>query len=855
MSGDILGWLERWVGLMARWRYAVLLAAAALTAASLALALEELRIDTDTAGMISPETAERRNVAALHDAFPQFRDVLVLVLDGDVVEEVEAAGASLARALQAAPGFANVFAPESDPFFRRNGLLYLAPERLSGLADRLAASAPLLTALAADPSLPGLFDVLGLAHRNVGTGAVPEATLADLTGDVAAVAEAAANGLDRRLSWRRLLPLGEAAEGTSRRLIVTQPRLDYATLSPAAETVREVRRLAREAGVDGSSVRLRLTGDVALDFEELKSAEAGGKAAAGLSLAAVLALLGFAYRSPALSISTLVTLVAGLIWSAGFATLAVGRLNLISTAFAVLFVGLGVDFAIHFCLRYREEAASGGRALERAARGTGRGLAIAAAGAGIGFYAFLPTDYRGFAELGLISGSSMFIALGATFTLLPALLATFGKVRPGGLPTHDPWRWLDRTVARHRRAVLFAAGIAGLAGLALLPRLSFDFDPLNLKDPATESFSTYRELVRDPRNGFEAAEVVAPDLAAARGLATTLAGLPEVASVRSIESLVPDRQAEKLAIIEDMAFFLAGALQPGTTAASRESRTEAAKRLLAILAEPGGGEGLWQAKTRLAAALAPFLGDEPALAELEARLTGYLPVLFERLRTALEAGPVGLDDLPAGLARRWLAEDGRARLQVLPVAGLAGSKRFVDAVLARAPTATGTPVMVVEGSRIVAGAFIQATLTAVAAIALLLLLLYRSLTLLALTLAPLALAAVLTLATSALFGPALNFANVIVLPLLFGLGMASAVHLVERRGQLAAGGELMATTTPRAVLFSILTTLASFGSLAVSAHRGMASMGVLLTIAIVYMLLATLVVLPCLMALTDRRSG
>ncbi|MDX1426175.1 MAG: MMPL family transporter, partial [Kiloniellales bacterium] len=176
----------------------------------------------------------------------------------------------------------------------------------------------------------------------------------------------------------------------------------------------------------------------------------------------------------------------------------------------------------------------------------------------------------------------------------------------------------------------------------------------------------------------------------------------------------------------------------------------------------------------------------------------------------------------------------------------AARHRFVRAVRAVAPNASGATVEMTEGGRAVIDAYRQAAATAVVAIALLLLVLLRRLAAVVLVLAPLLLAAVLTVAATVVFALPFNFANVIVLPLLFGLGVASGLH-IELRARQAGPQRVLSTSTPRAVLFSALTTVASFGALALSRHTGTASMGVLLTIAICLTLVSTLVVLPALL--------
>ena len=228
--------------------------------------------------------------------------------------------------------------------------------------------------------------------------------------------------------------MGEAVDAqANRRFIVIQPVLDFASLQPASKGMRAVRRLAAENDLDPAhGVRIRLTGSVALEDEELQSVEQGMGLAALLSLTLVMGLLLVGLRSGRLIVATAAALIMGLIWTAAFAFAALGALNLMSVAFAVLFIGLSVDFGIHFGLRYQEavDARDGhAEALRRAASGVGGALTLCAVAAAIGFYSFLPTDYRGLAELGLIAGTGMFVALFANMTVLPAFL-TLMPLRP-----------------------------------------------------------------------------------------------------------------------------------------------------------------------------------------------------------------------------------------------------------------------------------------------------------------------------------------------------------------------------------------------------------------------------------------
>jgi hopanoid biosynthesis associated RND transporter like protein HpnN len=826
-----------------------------VAAAALVVTLQYLRVDTSTTEMISPEVPFRRHHAAFQRAFPDFKETIVAVIEGAAPERVDQAASALADELRASAQFTAVDYTAGDPFFARNGLLYVPREELTTLTDRLAAAQPLLAALAADPSLRGLADFLGLALTHQNAGSKPASELDGMFDAMARAVEAQQANQFGELSWRRALTGADAP--AARAIILAQPRPDFTSMAPAAAAIGALRATAADLKIaPAQGLQLRLTGAAALDTEELESVGAGALLASVLTTLAVAALLVWGLRSLRLIAATLIALAVGLILTACFATLSIGRLNLISITFAVLFVGLGVDFGIHFVLRYQEALAGGVReraALRAATAGVGGPLSLSALCAGCGFLAFVPTDYRGLAELGIISTAGMVIAWLASLTLLPALLAIL----------HPQLKPLERRPARRWRLPRpgFVVTVAALAGIASLPALSavtFDFNPLNLKNPESESMRAFASLAADPETSPQVIDVLAPSLEQADALATRLEALPEVGEARTLSSFVPQAQDDKLEQIESLAFYLGPALAPAdkATPPSPEERRAVFAELQALLANASVGPG----GARLAAALAG-LGERPSdatLAELEARLMGTLPGLLERLRQAFEAGLIDRQDLPAELRARWVNERGEARILVrpaLPITDNAALERFARAVLAVAPAATGTPVVVMQGGEAVVHAFREASALSLAFITLLLAIVLRNLRDLVFVLAPLALAVLFTEASAVLLGLQLNFANVIVVPLLLGLGVSGALHVVMRWREQGRVGDLAATSTPRAVLFSALTTVASFGSLAISSHPGLASMGLLLSIAIFWSLVCSLWILPSILALASPREA
>ncbi len=828
-----------------------------LAAASLFYSLGHLRIDTDTTDMISQEVPFRQNHLAFKRAFPAFKETIVAVIDSDIAERSEAAAKALADTLRAKDDqFLRVELPGDDPFFRQHGLLYLSLDKLAALSDQLAQAQPLLAALADAPNLRGLADFIELVRANADDPALAGDDLNRLFNGMTDVVDAAGTGEPKELSWHQLLDLGSSLTG-SRRLVLIEPVLDFQTLNPGAAAIRTVRESAASLDIDAAhGLTLRLTGSTALEYEELQTVSGGAVWAGLLATTGISILLVWGLGSVRLISATLLTLLVGLVITAGAAALLVGRLNLISVTFAVLFVGLGVDFGIHLCLRYKEairQKLEHAGALRETLAGIGSPLTLSAFCAGLGFIAFVPTDYQGLAELGIISAAGMVVAWAVSLTFLPALLDLMplpaSPAVRAGCPARRAW------TERYANIILGLALILAVSSMPLLLRVSFDFNPLHLKDPASESVSTFLELERNPDTAANIINVMATDDVQAASIVNLLNGLQETGSVVTLESFVPKDQDAKLGIIDEMSFFLGDLIPGDLSPLSPEAQGMALADLGSTL--QGLGDGKSDGAARLQASLAAFAktsgADDVALRDLEQRLTRHLPTLLGQLDEALLAGPIARQDLPKDLIDQWVGEGGEVRILVRPAIGIADNKaltRFADAVLRAAPNATGAPIIITQAGRAVVDAFIEASGIAFGLIILLLIVILRRISDVLFVLTPLALAILFSGATSALLGLPLNFANVIVLPLLLGLGVSGAIHVVMRRRQRHGNDEpVVGTSTPRAVLFSALTTVASFGSLALSQHPGMASMGLLLTIAILWSLICNLIILPALLGL------
>ncbi|MSQ68864.1 MAG: hypothetical protein EXR83_11875 [Gammaproteobacteria bacterium] len=837
-------------------RWAVMLAAALLTALAVAYTRENLGIDTDTTQMIDVRLPYRQANRALAAAFPELPGDIVVYTQAAHAGTAEDAANALAARLRERPDIARALSqPGGGEFFARNGLLYLSTDELWTLDARLAQAAPLLGTLAQDPSLRGLFGTL----RTALTRPLDAAQQAQLGRVFERLASALAGPAAGSLHWRDDLFAGPAGSTPRRSFVLIDPARAAISFQPQAPALAALKALLVELQPQWPEVTFRLTGATAMDTEELVGVAADAQLTTLLSFALVAVVLMWGLRSPAMVLAVLLTLGCGLLWTAALATYWVGSLNIISVCFAVLFIGMGVDFGVQFAMRYWEECARGERgaqALHATANGAGGALVLAAVGAAISFATFVPTSYRGLAQLGVISSFSMLVALIANLTLLPALLSVLPT--PRVRPRRAGGGGFARGLIRHAAAIRWTALALAAASVVLVPRAEFDPNPVNLKDPRSPAVRAFLELAADPSSSPYYIQILAPSLAQASRLGAELAQLPSVERAITLTSYVPGDQSEKLAIIDAMRMALIGVIDVAPEASPEPAAELAAlaefahtlaanQAQLTLPAAAAGAERLGAALAQLQGSAA---GSPAAVPALRARLLGDLPQTLTRLRELLSTQGIRADTLPSDVQARYVARDGRARVEVYARENLNDSgamRRFVQAVRQVAPAASGAPVELVVGSEVVIDACIKASLAALVLTILLHAVVLHGWVDALLVAAPLVLAMLLTVATSVLLGFPFNFANIIALPLLIGLNNAYGAYLVVRRQHSAGLAPLLESSTPRAVMFSGLTAVASFGTLAVSQHPGMAGMGVLITLSLAYALASALIVLPALM--------
>lgn len=838
---------------------AVLVLAVLLAGGSVIVARNWLGIDTDTDHMFASQLPWRQRSIVFAREFPQFSNTLVAVVRAPTPEEARITATALAQKLAADPGhFRSVRTPGISPFFDREGLLLLSRSDLANVLNTMLQAQPLMGPLAMDPSARGLFQgldlmVAGVRHGMPGSLATYDAGLEQ----VAVTLDDGLRGHDVPLSWQDLLMPTLTGFSGHLQFVLTEPVQDNHLLEPgAAATKALVRAAASLPEVKAGRASVDYTGSVPLSDEQFQSLTQHVLPMMLGSALLLLLWLVLALRSWRLIVPVVLTLIVGLVFTFGFAAVAIGRLNLVSVAFTVLFVGLAVDFGIQFSVRLharQRDDRTFAETLHEVAMKVGSQIGLAALATACGFLAFAPTHFTGVAELGIIAGIGMLIALLCTLTVLPALLTLMatrktsrhGVPLPGGAAA-------DRWLARRRSTVLIAFAVLALGGLWGVFTLGFDANPLHTQRQDAEAVRTLNSLRGNALTNPFTIDVLAKDLPAARELSARLEKLPEIAQVVSGTDFIPRDQAVKLQQIQQTADLMFTVLHPPMKVPAptvAELRSAARHSHTGIAAAARQMETASPPLLRIGAALGRLAdaSDATVLATCNA-LTRFLPGTLAQLGDSLSARPITLQSLPAQLKRDWFTSDGRVRIQVTPTVRAqttAGLRRFVSAVRTVAPQAAGPAVDTIEAADTILDSFRAAAIYAALAIAVVLLVVLRRVRDAALVLMTLLMSALLTALLARLAGIAINYANIIALPLLLGVGVSFNVYFVMnwRAGQL----QFLGSATARAILFSALTTATAFGTLAVSSNPGTASMGVVLLLSLLAVLASTFIFLPAVL--------
>jgi hopanoid biosynthesis associated RND transporter like protein HpnN len=860
-----LSWLTR---LVLHFPAATLALAVAAALAALALSVSRLGFRTSRLDLLNSESSYNRLWIDYIDEFGDEDDVVVVVEGANrelVVRVLEEISTALGRQDRL---FHAVLHEVDLSKIRSKGLHYLQASELLSIERFLQKVDPIVEG---DWTRLNLGNMIGKMCARL-EGEEPysaQASRAATQAEVARLSESLLAALSERGRYQSPWPempssVATISELSSEYLLTNEGRLGFVLLRLAendrdsfaqgSEGIDTLRRLIAQVEARHPETKIGLTGLPVMENDEMRVSQVSMMEASLLSLFGVACLFvaGFGgLRHPLMTVGALLLAMA---WSFGYITLAVGHLNILSISFGVVLIGLGIDFGVHYLAHYLQlhrTIRSADEALVQTAHGVGPGIVTGAVTTAIAFFMAGLTEFTGVAELGVIAGGGILLCLLAALTVLPAMIhlcdaGRFNQMLPAPLDIHG---WLTPLFARPR--LLLAATLTGTAVISLgLSRLWYDHNLLNLQPEGMESVELERKLLHESDQSVWFALSIAESPQDLLRRKARFLELPSVQRVEEIASLFPSDHGQKRPIIQRIYHSL-------------ENLPERPPR---IPVDPPADLGLVLARSQTLVAGSPrtvrtqrqleqvrqALRQMPAaecysrLSDYQQRMAGDLLSRLHTLRAMANPEPPKLSDLPEGLVTRFVGHGGRYLLKIYSngnIWDMQAMEKFVRDVRSVDPRATGNPLQTYEASREMKRSYEQAAWYALAAVLIVVYIDFRSLRYTLLAMLPLGAGMLQLFGLLGLLNIPLNPANMIVLPLLLGIGVDNGVHVVHDF-RMQKGRYRISPSTASAILICSLTTMVGFGTLMIASHRGLQSLGRVLTIGISCCLFASLVMLP-----------
>ena len=646
------------------------------------------------------------------------------------------------------------------------------------------------------------------------------------------------------------------------------------------DAIERLRQLIQQTKMEVPGVNAGLTGEAVLDYDEMAQSQKDMTVASVVSLVLCALIFIYGYNETGRPVKATVGLMAGLAYTLAFASLAVGHLNILTITFLPMLIGLGIDYGVHLITRYEEELRHGKTqeaALTTAMVFTGQGIFTGALTTGGAFLAMYFTNFRGIQEMGLICGGGLLLCLVPMMTVLPVLLLRGRQNVMDHAMREDEHRARIENLWLQRPALVVGATVA-LGALAFTQgNVKFDYNLMELQSPSLSSVVFQQKLTHADKSVLFGA-IVASNLSQAISLEAQITNLPTVAEVdlppEMLNNFLPANQNKKLGLIREIKnevaplHFAAPDTRPVDITAFSSQTLWYLYGYCGVALEAIGNSdpGLANQFVSLRQAIddlrrTMLQGDAAALAAHADKLAQFQGALFSDLRETFESlksqnvsAPLTVNDLPAALRDQFAGETGKFLLQVYPKADVwvrTNQEQFVAELRTVDPNATGTPVQLLEYETLLRNSYIQAAWYSLAAIALLVLLHFRSLGAVILALLPVGIGTLWLAGLMGWFGIAFNLANIMTLPLVIGIGVTNGIQILNRFAEERTPN-ILARSTGKAVLVSGLTAIAGFGSLILAKDQGIHSLGCVMAVGIATCMIAGLTFLPALLNLLGR---
>ncbi len=854
-----------------------------------------LQFDTDRDNLVGSNKRYHQNYLQFRKEFPQ-QDDLVVVVESENVEKnrqfVERLGARLEAETNL---FKNVFYKGDLRMMGSKALLFVPETDLAQLRTTLHDDLPFIQKFSQTTNLVSFFNLVNTQFRTAKqeTNAENDAlvnALPALTRIIGLARESLARtGTPPSPGVTALFDSGDEAAAASyitfnhATIFLVTAHAPTADLNAAA--VDRIRELIAEIKLEVSGVNVGLTGEPVLELDEMAQSQSDTTVAGIVSLVLCALIFIYGYNETGRPLKAIVCLLLGLAYTFAFATLTVGHLNILTITFLPMLIGLAIDYGVHLITRYEEELRHGKtehEAMARAMMFTGQGIftgALTTAGA---FAAMAFTDFKGIREMGIICGGGLMICLVPMLTALPALLLR-GKQNVLDHKIHEDARrarieniWLQRPVV----VLLVVLGISAAAALQLR-RVHFDYNLLSMQSERLPAVVFEKKLINSADKSVLFCAVEAGSLDEAVALEKQIRALTNVvADVQSIAGFLSEKADDKLRMISEIKQIVAPLEfrppDPRPVSVDELSQTLYSLAGYAGLArdtvsnsEPALQRGLAELQTAAQSLRKTMLAENPAArAANSAKLGQYQQALFDDLRQTFDAlrqqddrAALHIEDLPVALRERFVGVHGTFLLQVYPKKDIwqrepqeefvSTLRRELDPSDSNQPIITGTPVQLLEYTTLLKDSYIIAAWYSLAAIALMVLVHFRSLLAVTLALIPVGLGTLWLAGLMGWLNVPFNPANIMTLPLVIGIGVTNGIHILNRYAEERTPG-ILSRSTGKAVLVSGLTAIAGFGSLMLAEHRGIHSLGVIMSVGIATCMIAGLTFLPALLNLLER---
>ena len=863
--------------------------------ASIVVTVLWLQFDTDRDNLVGSNKRYHQNYLAFRKEFPQ-QDDLVVVVESENVEKnrqfVERLGARLEAETNL---FKNVFYKGDLRMMGSKALLFVPEKDLAELRTTLHDDLPFIQKFSQTTNLVSFFNLVNTQFRtakqetNAENDALVKA-LPALTRIIGLARESLARtGTPPSPGVSALFGSGDEAAAASyitfnhATIFLVTAHAPTADLNAAA--VDRIRALMAETKLEVSGVNVGLTGEPVLELDEMAQSQTDTTLAGVVSLVLCALIFIYGYNETGRPLKAIVCLLLGLGYTFAFATLTVGHLNILTITFLPMLIGLAIDYGVHLITRYEEELRHGKtehEAMARAMMFTGQGIftgALTTAGA---FAAMAFTDFKGIREMGIICGGGLMICLVPMMTALPALLLR-GKQNVLDHKIHEDERrarieniWLQRPVV----VALVVLGISAVAALQL-HRVHFDYNLLSMQSERLPAVVFEKKLIDSADKSVLFCAVEASSLAEAVALEKQIRALTNVvADVQSIAGFLSEKADVKLRMISEIKQTVAPlefhAPDPRPVSVDELSQTLYSLAGYAGLArdtvsnsEPVLQRGLAELQAAAQSLRKTMLAENPAARTANSQKLGqYQQALFDDLRQTFDAlrqqddrAALHIEDLPVALRERFVGVHGTFLLQIYPKKDIwqrepqqefvSTLRQSLDPSDSNQPVITGTPVQLLEYTTLLKDSYIIAAWYSLAAIALMVLVHFRSLLAVTLALIPVGLGTLWLVGLMGWLNVPFNPANIMTLPLVIGIGVTNGIHILNRYAEERTPG-ILSRSTGKAVLVSGLTAIAGFGSLMLAEHRGIHSLGVIMSVGIATCMIAGLTFLPALLNLLER---